>query len=67
MSRYETFVIRLWIEDEAKLDHGEIRHLKSGTGVRFRRVLEAMNFIERFSGEPQGQTSEVPQKPSTDD
>lgn len=51
MSRYETFVLRIWVEDSTAANHGEIRHLASGMGLRFRQVQEAMKFIERFSGE----------------
>lgn len=45
MSRYETFVIRLWME-EMGLDHGEVRHVGSGTGRRFRQVDEALEFVQ---------------------
>lgn len=45
MSRYETFVIRLWMEDDVGLDHGEVRHVGSGTGRRFRQVDEALEFV----------------------
>lgn len=45
MSRYETFVIRLWMEDQVGLGHGEIRHVRSGTGRHFRQVDEALEFV----------------------
>lgn len=49
MSRYETFVIRLWMEDDVGLDHGEVRHVGSGTGRRFRRVDEGLEFVRSFA------------------
>ncbi|MEO7665457.1 MAG: hypothetical protein ABIU97_00310 [Dehalococcoidia bacterium] len=49
MSRYETFVIRVWVDDEAILDHGEIRHLGSGMGLRFLKIPEVIRFIERVA------------------
>ena len=61
MSHYETFVIRLWIEDGGDMGHGEVRHLTSGTGFRFRRVQQAMNFIEEIAGRPEGQTPQTRQ------
>lgn len=48
MGKYETFVIRLWTEEDADYEHGEIRHVRSGTGLRFRRVQDAMMFIQKF-------------------
>lgn len=47
MSRYETFVIRLWIEDESGLDHGEVSHLTTGTGLRFLQIEQALQFIQK--------------------
>ena len=47
MSGYETFVIRLWMETEGGLDHGEVRHLSTGTGFRFRQVEQALEFVQR--------------------
>lgn len=47
--KYETFVIRLWIEGESQLRHGEIRHLPSGTEFRFQHVEEAVEFINRHA------------------
>jgi hypothetical protein len=44
-SRYETFVIRLWIEPEAVVEHGEIRHIKSNHTVHFRDFDRAMKFM----------------------
>jgi hypothetical protein len=58
MSRYETFVIRVWVEDEAVLDHGEVRHLTSGIGLRFRRVHEVIRFIERVAASPESHANE---------
>jgi hypothetical protein len=46
MSRYETFLIRLWIGDDDAMNHGEVKHLGSGTGSRFREVHNATAFIE---------------------
>ena len=50
MSRYETFVIRLWVGDDADPGHGELRHLTDGTVFRFRRVQEALRLIEGIVG-----------------
>ena len=46
MSRYETFVIRLWIEDDSSGGHGEVRHLASGKGMLFKKREEVTHFIE---------------------
>lgn len=43
-SRYETFVMRLWVED-ARIEHGEIRHVRSNTAVRFRDIAHACEFM----------------------
>jgi hypothetical protein len=50
MGQYETFVVRLWIEDGGEMAHGEIRHLTSGTGLRFRRLPQATKFIKELAG-----------------
>jgi hypothetical protein len=50
MSRYETFVIRLWVGDGADPGHGELRHLTRGTVFRFRQVQEALRLIESIAG-----------------
>jgi hypothetical protein len=44
-SRYETFVIRLWIESDAVVEHGEIRHIKSNHTAHFRDFDRAMKFM----------------------
>lgn len=44
-SRYETFVIRLWIEPNAVVQHGEIRHIKSNHTAHFRDFDRAMKFM----------------------
>ena len=62
MNRYETFVIRLWIENEHSLDHGEIRHLTSGQSSRFQYVEDAFKFIGRFVAEP-ARTGSEPDSP----
>jgi hypothetical protein len=49
MSRYETFVIRLWMEDDVGLDHGEVRHVGSGAGRRFRQMYEALDFVQAMA------------------
>jgi hypothetical protein len=49
MGRYETFVIRIWVDDSPSANHGEIRHLGTSMGLRFIEVQEALRFIERFS------------------
>ena len=49
VSRYETFVIRLWIEDGHGLDHGEVTHLTSGRERRFLKVEQAMQFIREMA------------------
>lgn len=46
MSHYETFVVRLWINSEAELGHGEIRHLGTGSAWRFRQTEQMLKFIE---------------------
>ena len=51
MSRYETFVMRVWVDNSAVVDHGEIRHTRSGAGRRFLRMDEAMAFIDRYIAE----------------
>lgn len=58
MSRYETFVIRLWMNDQASLSHGEVRHLTTGTGLRFLRVEEALEFIQRIADRDGGHSAE---------
>jgi hypothetical protein len=44
--RYETFVIRLWVDGEAGFEHGEVQHVASGADFRFRDLKRAMKFIE---------------------
>jgi hypothetical protein len=51
LSRYETFVIRVWIENSSVVNHGEIRHPLSGSGRRFVRMQDAMAFIDRYIAE----------------
>ena len=46
MSRYETFVVRLWIADDSGQGHGEVRHLATGRGMLFQKLDEATRFIE---------------------
>lgn len=58
MSRYETFVIRLWMEDEVGLDHGEVRHVGSGAGRRFRQVHEALDFVRAIAARPDDSVDE---------
>ena len=60
MRRYETFVIRIWIDDNDEPDHGEVRHLRSGTGVRFKTPTRAAEFIEQFVGGKAYGTSNSP-------
>lgn len=59
MGRYETFVIRLWAEEDGGFEHGEIRHVTSDKGLRFRRVQDAFNFIQRFAAPRQSDNSEA--------
>lgn len=47
--RYETFVIRLWIDSDAGFEHGEIRHVASNAGLRFRRLGRAIVFMEKYA------------------
>ena len=54
MSRYETFIVRLWIGDDGALGHGELRHLPAGSGFRFRRVQQAFQFIEEIASRSDG-------------
>lgn len=65
MGRYETFILRIWVEDSTDQSHGEIRHLASGMGLRLSHVEEAMKFIERFSGESAGRRAQEPPKPTS--
>lgn len=44
-SRYETFVIRLWVNPDAVVEYGEIRHIASNRSVRFRDIERALTFI----------------------
>jgi len=46
LNRYETFVIRVWIGREPRIDHGEIRHLATGQRVRFQQLRDAVTFME---------------------
>ncbi|HET6614438.1 MAG TPA: hypothetical protein VFH62_01015 [Dehalococcoidia bacterium] len=59
MSRYETFVIRVWVEDPAEVNHGEIRHPLSGAGRRFVRMEEAMAFMDRYIAEERAAAAPV--------
>lgn len=59
MSRYETFVIRVWVDDAAAVNHGEIRHPLSGAGRRFVRMQEAMAFMDRYIAEERETPSPV--------
>lgn len=43
--RYETFVVRLWVEVPGNVEHGEIRHVGSNSFTRFREVAHAITFI----------------------
>jgi hypothetical protein len=45
--RYETFVVRLWVESEGAVDHGEIRHVGSNSIGRFRDLDRALGFIRK--------------------
>jgi hypothetical protein len=65
MGRYETFVLRIWIEDSTAAGHGEIRHLASGIGLRLRHIEEAMKFIERFSSESAEERTHKPPRPAS--
>jgi hypothetical protein len=49
MSRYETFVVRLWVEDDEVVAYGEVRHLTTSTGLRFRELDQAVRFINRMT------------------
>jgi hypothetical protein len=48
MSRYETFVIRVWIDKAAEVDHGEIHHALSGSARRFIRMKDAIEFMDHY-------------------
>lgn len=43
--RYETFVIRIWVNVEHVVAHGEIRHVASNRVGRFRDLEGALSFI----------------------
>jgi hypothetical protein len=45
--RYETFVLRLWVEADGAVDHGEIRHIGSNSVGRFRDLGRALAFIRK--------------------
>ena len=48
--RYETFVIRLWVEEKGLVEHGEIHHIGSNSTVRFRKIARALTFIRDIIG-----------------
>ena len=48
--RYETFVVRLWIEEGWGVRHGEISHLSSGTKSRIHHMRQAIDFMGKFVG-----------------
>jgi hypothetical protein len=48
--RYETFVVRLWVEDEGKVEHGEIRHVGSSASAHFRETARVLAFIRMVIG-----------------
>ena len=48
MSRYETFVIRVWIDDQSSMNHGEVRHPLTGAGRRFVRMEDALSFMSGY-------------------
>jgi len=66
MSRYETFLVRLWIGDDDAVSHGEVKHLGSGTGSRFREVRHATSFIEETMKKRTTDQEGTPEKSSGD-
>lgn len=44
-SRYETFVIRIWVSPQGAIAHGEVRHVASDSVGRFRDLEGALNLI----------------------
>ena len=48
--RYETFVVRLWVDSDAGFEHGEIRHIASNAQIRFRELARAVQFGRALGG-----------------
>ncbi len=59
MNRYETFVVRLWMEDDSAVRHGEVRHVTTGKELRFLQMEQAFDFIESIATR-QHQSAEAP-------
>lgn len=64
MGRYETFVVRLWVEGAQAINHGEVRRLPDGLPHRFRSLDEVTDYIEqdmaRAGGTDGGDRSDKP-------
>lgn len=41
-------MIRVWVESDDHVDHGEISHVGSNAGLRFRDVEQAFRFMRRI-------------------
>lgn len=48
-SGYQSFVIRVFVDDAQRLDHGEVLHVSSRSRLRFNEWAEAMTFMTTFS------------------
>ena len=59
-SRYETFVVRLWVEHDGAIEHGEIRHVGSNAAKRFREIGHALSFITSLVGPPDSDAELTP-------
>lgn len=46
---YQSFVIRVFVEDGQRLAHGEVLHVSSRSRLRFNEWSEAMSFMTTFS------------------
>lgn len=57
-SRYETFVIRMWVKPDAVVEHGEIRHVGTNRTVRFRELERAFSLIGDMIQKPATRVAE---------
>lgn len=48
-SGYQSFVVKVFVDDTQRLDHGEILHVSSRSRLRFNEWAEAMSFMTTFS------------------
>lgn len=48
-SGYQSFVIRVFVDDTSRLNHGEVMHVSTRSRLRFNEWAEAMTFMTTFS------------------